>query len=138
MKCNSILSTRQAGFRPGRFTLDLILYLSQSISDEFNKPKHRFLTILATIDFSEALESVWRPAYFHKYISAGLPPCFARRTQSFHFDRRACMLFQNNKITFSSVEVFRKDPFLAVYFSLSSSMIFLLLSAFFGQLFFLC
>ena len=32
-----------------------------------------------------------------------------------------------NVVPFESVEVFRKDPFLALYFSLSSSMIFLLL-----------
>ena len=38
------------------------------------------------------------------------------------------MVFQNHKVvSFESVEVFRKDPFLALYFSLSSSMIFLLL-----------
>ena len=37
LESNSILSPRQAGFRPGRFTLDQILYLSQSISNGFNK-----------------------------------------------------------------------------------------------------
>ena len=41
LESNSILSSRQAGFRPGRSTLDQILYryLSQSISDGFNKPR---------------------------------------------------------------------------------------------------
>ena len=39
LESNSILSPRQAGFRPGRSTLDQILYLSQSISDGFNKPR---------------------------------------------------------------------------------------------------
>ena len=34
---------------------------------------------------------------FHKLISAGLPPCFARWTQSFLSDRRACVVFQNHK-----------------------------------------
>ena len=34
-----ILSPRQAGFRPGRSSLDQILFLSQSISDGFNKPR---------------------------------------------------------------------------------------------------
>ena len=38
LESNSILSPRQAGFRPGRSTLDQILFLSQSISDGFNKP----------------------------------------------------------------------------------------------------
>ena len=97
LESNSILSPRQAGFRPGRSTLDQILYLSQSISDRFNKPRPGSRTILSTIDFSKAFDSVWHPALFHKLISAGLPPCFARWTQSFLSDRRACVVFQNHK-----------------------------------------
>ena len=97
LESNSILSPRQAGFRTGRSTLDQILYLSQSISDRFNKPRPGSRTILSTIDFSKAFDSVWHPALFHKLISAGLRPCFARWTQSFLSDRRACVVFQNYK-----------------------------------------
>ena len=97
LESNSILSPRQAGFRPGRSTLDQILYLSQSISDGFNKPRPGSRTIPSTIDFSKAFDSVWHPALFHKLISAGLPPCFARWTQSFLSDRRASVVFQNHK-----------------------------------------
>ena len=97
LESNSILSPRQAGFRPGRSTLDQILYLSQSISDGFNKPRPGSRTILSTINFSKAFDSVWHPALFHKLISAGLPPCFARWTQSFLSDRRASVVFQNHK-----------------------------------------
>ena len=97
LESNSILSPRQAGFRPGRSTLDQILYLSQSISDGFNKPRPGSRTILSTIDFSKAFDSVWHPDLFHKLISAGLPPCFARWTQSFLSDRRAPAVFQNRK-----------------------------------------
>ena len=97
LESNSILSPRQAGFRPGRSTLDQILYLSQSISDGFNKPRPGSRTILSTIDFSKAFDSVWHPALFHKLILAGLPPCFARWTQSFLSDKRACVVFQNHK-----------------------------------------
>ena len=78
LKSNSILSPCQAGFCPGRPTLDQILFLSQSISDGFNKPRPGCRTILSTIDFSKAFDSVWHSALFHKLISAGLPPCFAR------------------------------------------------------------
>ena len=66
LESNSILSPRQAGFRPGRSTLDQILYLSQSISDGFNKPRPGSQMILSTIDFSKAFDSVWHPALFHK------------------------------------------------------------------------
>ena len=93
----SILSPRQAGFRPGRSTLDQILYLSQSISDGFDKPRLGSRTILSTIDFSKTFDSVWHPALFHKLISAGLPPCFARWTHSFLPDRRACVVYRNHK-----------------------------------------
>ena len=39
LESNSIISPHQAGFRPGRSALDQILFLSQSISDGFNKPR---------------------------------------------------------------------------------------------------
>ena len=58
LESNSILSPRQAGFRPGRSTLDQILYLSLSISDGFNKPRLGSRMILSTIDFSKAFDSV--------------------------------------------------------------------------------
>ena len=97
LKSNSILSPRQAGFRPGRSTLDQILYLSQSISDGFNKPRPGSRTILSTINFSKAFDSVWHPGVFHKLTSAGLPPWFARWNQSFLSDRRASVVYQNHK-----------------------------------------
>ena len=128
LESNSIFSPRQAGFRHGRSTLDQILYLSQSISDGFNKPRPGSRTILANIDFSKAFDFVWHPALFHKLILTGLPPCFARRTQSFLSDRRASVVFQNHKNrSFGVRRGVRKDPFLALYFSFFSSMIFLLL-----------
>ena len=94
---NSILSPRWAGFRPGRSTLDQILFLAQSISDGFNKPRPGSRTILSTINFSKAFDSVWHHALYHKLISAGLPPCVARWTQSFLSDRCACVIYQNHK-----------------------------------------
>ena len=80
LKSNSLLSPRQAEFRPGRSTLDQILYLSQSILDGFDKPRLGSRTIMSAIDFSKAFDSIWHPALFHKLISADLPPCFARWT----------------------------------------------------------
>ena len=97
LESNSIFSPRQARFRPGRSTLDQILYLSRSIFDGFNKPRPGSWTILSTIDFSKAFDSVWHLALFYKPISAGLPPCFARWTRSFLSDRRASVVYQNHK-----------------------------------------
>ena len=97
LESNSILSPRQANFRFGRSTLDQILFLFQSISDGFNKPRTGSRTILSTIDFSKAFDSVGHPALYHKLILIGLPPCFARWTQSFLSDRRARVVYQNHK-----------------------------------------
>ena len=126
LESNCILSPRQAGFRPARYTLDQILCLSQSISDGFNKLRPRSRTILSTIDLSKAFDSVWHPSFFHKLISAGLPACFARWTQPLFLIGTLTWFIKITKAApFESVEVFRKDPFLALYFSLSSLMIFL-------------
>ena len=116
LESNSILSPRQAGFRTGQPTLDQILYLSQSISDGFNKPRPGSRTILSTIDFSKAFDSVWHPALFHKLISAGLPPCFARWA---HLSFLIGTLVWFTKITkvalFQAVEVFCKDMHFSLF-----------------------
>ena len=128
LESNSILSPRQAGFRPGRSTLDQILFLSQSISDGFNKPRPGSRTILSTTDFSKVFDSVWHPTLFHKLISAGLPPYFARWTQSFLCDKRACVVYQNHKSRYFRVRRgVSQGSVLGPDFSLFSSMIFLLL-----------
>ena len=129
MESNSILSPFQAGFRSGRSTLDQILFLSQSISDGYNKRRHGSRMILAAIDFSKAFHSVWHPTLFHKVISADLPPCFARWTHlSFMKGALAWFIKITEVVPFESVEKFRKELFLALYFSLSSLMIYLFLS----------
>ena len=80
-----------ASFRPSSLTSCVSKLFERIILSRLPR------TILSTIDFSKALDSVWHPAFFHKLISAGLPPCFARLTQSFLSDRRACVVFQNYK-----------------------------------------
>ena len=85
LESNHLLSTCQAGFRPGR----QILTLSQLIWDGFQKKKPPDRTILATVDFSKAFDSVWHSALLHKLLSLKLPPCFLLWVCSFLSDRRA-------------------------------------------------
>ena len=128
LKSNSILSPCQAGFLPGRSTLDQILFLSQSISDGFNKPRPESWATLSTIDSSKAFDSVWHPSLFQKLISVCLPPCYARWTQSFLSDRHACIVFQNHKShSFRVHQGVLQGSVLARYFSHSSSKFSLLL-----------
>ena len=62
---------------------------------------------------------------------AGLPYCFARWTQFFSLPGVLAWFFKATKfVPFGSVEVFRKDPFLALYFSLFLPIIFLLFCLF--------
>ena len=127
LESNSIFSPRQTGFHPGRSTLDQILFIAHSISDRFDRPRPGSRTILFAIDFSKALESGWHPALFHKLISAGLLALLVGLNLSFLIGALAWFINIAKVVPFESVEVFRKDPFLALYFSLFSSMIFLLL-----------
>ena len=78
------------------FWFEFFTFLSLSWMGLTN-PGQALGTILATIDFSKAFDSVWHPTLFHKLISAGLPPCFAHWSQSFLSDRHACAVYQNHK-----------------------------------------
>ena len=93
LESNSILSPCQAGFHPGRSTLNQILYLSQMGLTNPGRALGRSCLILISLK----LLTVWHPTLFHKLISADLPPCFTRWTQSFLCDRCACMVYQNHK-----------------------------------------
>ena len=83
------LSTCQAGFHPGRSSLGQILPLSRSIWDGFQGREPPGRTILASVDFSRAFDSVWHSALFRRLLSLGLPPCFVLWVRSFLSDRRA-------------------------------------------------
>ena len=89
LESNHLLSTCQAGFRPGRSPLDQILILSKSIWDGFQKKKPPDQTILASVDFSKAFDSIWHSALFHKLLSLKLPPCFVLWVRSFLSDCKA-------------------------------------------------
>ena len=119
LESNSILSLRQAGFRPGRSTLDQILYLSQSISDGFNKPRPGSRTTLSTIDFLKAFTlSGILPFSTNSFRLASLLALLVRLNLSFLIGVLVWSIKITKVVAFKSVEVFRKDPFLALYFSL--------------------
>ena len=83
-----ILSPVQAGFRPGRSTVDQV-FLSQSIADSFHQSKPGARTVLATVDFGKAFDSVWHSALLSKLLSLDLPLCFVEWIRFYLLDRRS-------------------------------------------------
>ena len=116
LESNSILSPRQAGFRPGRSTLDQILFLSQSISDGFNKPRLGSRTILSTIDFSKAFDSGIPSFSTNSFWLASHLALLVGLNLSFLIGALVWFFKITKAVPFESVEVFRKDPFLALFF----------------------
>ena len=91
-------------------------------------PSHRLPTILSTIDFSKAFDSVWlQPFSTNSFRLAYLLALVVGLNLSFLIGAFAWFFKITKVAPFKSVEVFRKDPFLALYFFLSSLMIFRLL-----------
>ena len=84
-----ILSPVQAGFRPGRSTVDQVLLLSQSIADSFHQSKPGARTVLATVDFAKAFDSVWHSGLLSKLLSLDLPLCFVEWIRYYLSDRRS-------------------------------------------------
>ena len=88
LKQQDILLPVQAGFRPGRSTVDQVLLLSQSIADSSHQSKPGARTVLATVDFAKAFDSVWHSALLSKLLSLDLPLCFVEWIRSYLSDRR--------------------------------------------------
>ena len=107
-------------------TIDKILCLCQSISDSFRpneRPKLGSQAMLATNDFSEAIDSV-RPSLFKKLVTTGVPllALFNKLNRFFPTGVLAWFSKIQQVAPFKSAVVFRKDPFLApVLFSLFTS-----------------
>ena len=89
LELHDILSPVQAGFRPGRSTVDQVLLLSQSIANSFHQSKPGACTVLATVGFAKAFDSVWHSALLSKLLSLDIPLCFVEWIQSYLSDRRS-------------------------------------------------
>ena len=81
LKSNSILSPRQTGFRPGGSTPIKVCFFLSPFRMGLTNPG-RAIGRSSLLSISRKLSTL-----------SGLPPCFARWTQSFLSDRRACVVF---------------------------------------------
>ena len=82
------------------------------------QPKPGSWTILATIDISKVFDSAWYYSLFFKLISAGLLALFVGLNLFLLVDAFAWFFKITKVAPFESVEAFRKDPSLVLYFSL--------------------
>ena len=121
LESNCILIPRQAGFHPGQSTLDQILYLSQCISDRFNKPRPA-LRRFSLLSISRKLLTLSGipPFSTNSFRLASLLALIVGLNLSFLTGALVWFFKITKAVPFESVEVFRKDQF----FSLFSLMIF--------------
>ena len=97
LESNSILSPRQAvSALDGLHLIKFCTFLSPFRMGLTNPGRALGRSCLLLIS-PKFLTLSGIPPLFHKLISAGLPSCFARWTQSFLSDRRASVVFQNHK-----------------------------------------
>ena len=128
LESSSILSSHQAGFRLGRSPLDQILFLSKSILDKFNKPRlalRRSLLLLISQKLSTLPGTL--PSYINLFRLASFLPLLIGLNLSFLIGALAWFIKITKVTPFKSIEVFCNNLFLALYFSIFSLMIFLLL-----------
>ena len=86
----------QAGLRPGRSTVDQALLLPQSIAGPLHQSKPGARTVLATVDFSKAFDSVWHSALLSKLLFLSLPLCFVKWLRSYFSDCRSKVCICNS------------------------------------------
>ena len=77
LEANNLLSPLQAGFRKCRSTEDQVIAITQTISDGLQKkPSER--SILVTLDYSKAFDTVWRLKLMDSLLSKNVPLRFAK------------------------------------------------------------
>ena len=100
---------------PRGSTLDQTLFLVQSISNGFNKPRPCSRTILSTIDFSKAFDFAWN-LFINSFRLVSFFALLVGLNLSFLTDALTWFIKITKVVPFEPVEVFCKDQFLALYF----------------------
>ena len=117
LESNSILSPRRAGFRPGRFTLYQILYLSGPFRMGLTNPGRALgRSCLLSIFLKLLTLSGIPPFSTNSFRLASLLALLVGLNLSFLIGALLWFFKITKVVAFESVEVFRKDPFLALYF----------------------
>ena len=129
LESNSIFSPRQASFRHGRSTLDFLPFLSPFRMGLTNPGRALGQSSLLLISPKLLTLSGIPPISTSLFRLTSLLALLAGLNLSFLTGALVSFINITKVVPFESVEVFRKDAFLALHFSLFSSMIFRLPSA---------
>ena len=78
-----LLTDNQAGFRPGRSTVDQVLKLVQEASDNIHVNPKGLRTLTAFFDYNKAYDTVWRDGLIYKMMQLDLPFRFIRYVRHF-------------------------------------------------------
>ena len=78
-----LLTNNQAGFRPGRSTVDQVLKLVQDASDNMHTQPSGLRTMSTFFDYSKAYDTVWRDGLIFKMLQLKLPFQFIRYVRHF-------------------------------------------------------
>ena len=65
------------------------IHPNSSIADFFHQSKPGARTVLVTVDFEKAFDSVWYSVFLSKLLSLGLPLCFVEWIRSYFSDSRS-------------------------------------------------
>lgn len=82
---NRILSNVQSGFRRHRSTSDNILFLTQKISESFNRKKN---VVAIFFDISKAFDKVWHEGLIYKLYKCNIPLYIIEWVKTFLYNRK--------------------------------------------------
>ena len=90
-----LLTDNQAGFRPGRSTVDQVLKLVQDASDNIHTQPRGRRTMVTFFDYNKAYDMVWRDGLIYKMIQLKLPFRYIRYVRHFLSGRKTTVSINN-------------------------------------------
>ena len=90
-----LLTNNQAGFRPGRSTVDQVLKLVQDASDNIHTQPRGRRTMVTFFDYNKAYDMVWRDGLIYKMIQLKLPFRYIRYVRHFLSGRKTTVSINN-------------------------------------------
>jgi exonuclease III len=101
LKQNNVIIKQQSGFRNHRQTKDNLLFITQKISEQFNRRK-KVLAIF--FDIAAAFDKVWHKGLLYKLIKLKVPNYIISWIYSFLESRTFCVRVNNDKSNTFNIE----------------------------------